>query len=56
MQYQTYHHSNAHAIQRKHFVLVEAILIDDEKLTIDSESFDENPTLNHYPTCHVLIL
>ena len=47
MQYQTYHHSNAHAIQRKHFVLVKANLIDDENLTIDSEHIlDENPTLN----------
>ncbi len=56
MQYQNYQHQDAYAIQRKQFVRLEANVIHDENLTIDSESFDENPTLNHYPTCHVLIL
>ena len=61
MQYQTYHHSNAHAIQRKHFVRLQANVIHDENLTSDSEHIlAENPTLNPTlkppPECQTLIL
>ncbi len=56
MQYQTYHHSNAHANQRKHFVRLQANVIHDENLTSDSEHIvAENPTLKPSPACHVLI-
>ena len=56
MHYQNYQHQDAYAIQRKQFVRLEAILIDDENLTSDSDHVvAQNSTLNPPPACQILM-